>query len=208
MKRTGYGSVFLLAAVLLVACKSSPDETVAGYVKEQEEIMDTMMKAMEEVPDFGSAELDFLDGMIPHHRAAVQMAESYLNYAEEDAEFRQLAETIIQTQNEEIRAMETMIEQKKGSIDGDPELEAAYLKEYRDMMNTHKNHSVNLDSLDGAFAEGMSLHHQMAIDMAQTVIKYAKDKEILRFAGQIIEVQKDEIGQMKNYLDSSDETHH
>lgn len=53
------------------------------------------------IPLTGNPDVDFAQGMIPHHEGAVAMAEIVLEYGE-DEEIRQLAEDIIAAQEEEI----------------------------------------------------------------------------------------------------------
>ncbi|EQA8868621.1 CopM family metallochaperone [Citrobacter braakii] len=53
---------------------------------------------------------------------------------------------------------------------------------------------------DVAFAEGMTAHHQGAIDMAKTQLKYGKDPEMRKLAEDIIRAQQPEIDQMQTWL--------
>ena len=53
---------------------------------------------------------------------------------------------------------------------------------------------------DKAFAKGMIAHHQGAIAMAETELKYGKDPEMRKLASDIIRAQKGEITQMENWL--------
>ena len=53
---------------------------------------------------------------------------------------------------------------------------------------------------DVAFAEGMTAHHQGAIDMAKTQLKYGKDPEMRKLAEDIIRAQQPEIDQMQTRL--------
>jgi uncharacterized protein (DUF305 family) len=55
---------------------------------------------------------------------------------------------------------------------------------------------------DKAFAKGMIAHHEGAIDMAETELKYGKDPEMRKLAEEIIKAQKGEIDQMNKWLDN------
>ena len=53
---------------------------------------------------------------------------------------------------------------------------------------------------DTAFVLGMIPHHQGAIDMAETVLKFGKDAKNQHLAREIIAAQKREIGEMREWL--------
>lgn len=56
------------------------------------------------------------------------------------------------------------------------------------------------DNADVDFVKGMIPHHQGAVDMARTVLKYGKDPEIKKFAQDIIKAQSAEIKFMNEWL--------
>jgi len=53
------------------------------------------------------------------------------------------------------------------------------------------------DALDAAFIDEMIVHHQGAIDMANTLLKGTKRPELIKMANDIIAAQTKEIEQMK-----------
>jgi len=53
---------------------------------------------------------------------------------------------------------------------------------------------------DKAFAKGMIPHHEGAIAMAETELKYGKDPEMRKLAQDIIKAQKSEIEQMNKWV--------
>jgi hypothetical protein len=61
----------------------------------------------------GNADVDFVNGMIPHHQAAVDMAKTVLAFGK-DPEVKKLAEDVIKAQEAEIAQMKTWL-QKNGA---------------------------------------------------------------------------------------------
>ncbi|WP_239043324.1 CopM family metallochaperone [Citrobacter freundii] len=53
---------------------------------------------------------------------------------------------------------------------------------------------------DVAFAESMTAHHEGAIEMAKTQLKYGQDPEMRKLAEDIINAQQPEIDQMQAWL--------
>lgn len=185
---------------------STADETAPNaldrYLREQDEDMAEMMKEMEVDPT-GNASLDFLEGMIPHHEAAIEMSESYLKYGGKNQELKKLARDIIDAQTTEIDQMERLIEEIEASGLTDTEKEKGYLQAYEKMMSGHQhmNHgSETAGDVEQAFAEGMLMHHQMAVDMAKAILDYTDHDEVRKLAQEIVKTQEQEIKQMQDIL--------
>lgn len=178
---------------------------LSDYLKDQEEQMSRMDTGMREIPESGSAAVDFLTGMIPHHQAAIEMAQSYLKYGGENSELKQLAEEIIEAQTQEIDQMRQLADRLKEEKDGNAEQARAYRAEYEKMFEdgSHDHHMTQSTpaTVDEAFAEGMIMHHKMAVDMSRSVLEYTDQKEVTQLAETIIEQQEQEISQMEKILE-------
>ena len=74
-----------------------------------------------------------------------------------------------------------------------------------DSMSHHMDTS-DVDSLDQAFAEGMIMHHQMAVDMARDILEYTDYEEIRTMAQNIIDMQEKEIAQMEKIVKEQQES--
>jgi uncharacterized protein (DUF305 family) len=72
--------------------------------------MDKMHAAMAAVEPSGNDDLDFVRLMLPHHRAAIEMAKTQLLYGK-DPQMRRLAQEIITDQQSEIQLMQLWMKQ-------------------------------------------------------------------------------------------------
>jgi len=84
----------------------SPEAAV--FLAENDEAMERMMAAMHVAPT-GNIDKDFVTMMIPHHQGAIDMARALLRSSRNEP-LRRLAQEIIVTQEDEIRAMRLAIE--------------------------------------------------------------------------------------------------
>jgi uncharacterized protein (DUF305 family) len=76
----------------------------AALVKKAFEEANARMHADMDLPPSGSADRDFMLGMIPHHEGAVEMAKIQLRHGA-DPDMRKLARDVVRTQSEEIASM-------------------------------------------------------------------------------------------------------
>lgn len=68
-----------------------------------------MMEDMDKYPMNGDASHDFAASMIPHHKAAVDMAKTLLKDPKADPALRKMAENIITSQSAEIAELEAYL---------------------------------------------------------------------------------------------------
>jgi uncharacterized protein (DUF305 family) len=83
------------------ALAASPEE--APFLAENDAAMAKMMAAMQIKPS-GDVDKDFVAMMVPHHQAAIDMAQAELRYGHNE-QLRRIAQEIIVTQQQEIAAM-------------------------------------------------------------------------------------------------------
>lgn len=184
------------------ADNGQPETALNSYLLEQDRIMSDMMMNMEVEPS-GNASVDFLVGMIPHHESAIDMSESYLKFGGENEQLKQLANDIISAQTGEIEQMNQLIQQITDSGEKDEEKEQGYLQAYAQMMSGHEHMhhgSSAAENVEQAFAEGMMMHHQMAVDMSEAILDYTEVEEVRQLAETIIKAQEEEIRLMQEIL--------
>ena len=84
--------------------------------------------------------------------------------------------------------------------------EQTYLNAYEKMLSAHHMDHTSHKSpknVDDAFAQGMIMHHQMAVDMARAILGNTDEEQVAALAQNIIESQNAEIGQMQAILKRS-----
>ena len=74
----------------------------------------------------------------------------------------------------------------------------AFMESMQAMMKNMKTKATG--NADTDFVQMMMPHHQGAIDMAKVELKYGKDPELLKLAGDIVAAQEKEIAEMKAWL--------
>ena len=82
---------------------------MSKYTQAYMKSMCDMMIEMGKYPLNGDASHDFAASMIPHHKAAVEMAKTLLLDKNADAALRKMAENIISSQSKEIEDLEAFL---------------------------------------------------------------------------------------------------
>lgn len=171
-------------------------------------IMQTMQQQMQRVSMTATtADHHFAAGMIPHHEGAVAMAQAELKYGADPA-VRSLAQSIINQQSAEIRTLQQWLAShpQQNHTAGAASHDMSAMSGMNHDMG-HQQHgqmasssNMAMTSADAIFAQHMIPHHQMAIDMAQSVLAHGNDPHLQKMARQIIIAQQGEIDWLNSWL--------
>jgi uncharacterized protein (DUF305 family) len=150
----------------------------------------------------------FIDMMVPHHEAAIAMAEIARTRATHD-ELRALADEIIDAQAAEVEQLRAWRTSWFGSPDTPPMDAMPMLPGVRMggelMIGDRMDIRDDVEQLrvaepfDQAFIDAMIQHHRSAIDAAQSALSQSDREEILRLAEAIIDAQSREIDQLREW---------
>jgi uncharacterized protein (DUF305 family) len=142
----------------------------------------------------------FIDAMVPHHQAAIEMAREALDAGLAQPELINIADAIITAQQIEIDQMLAWREEWFGSREPGPEedaLEVLGLSAAEAGMEHGGTDLSTVDDVDQAFAEMMIAHHEGAIRMAELAQEKGDHGEVRELAGEIIAAQQREIETME-----------
>lgn len=163
------------------------------------------MMSMDLGPADENFDLRFIDGMTPHHEGAVAMAQEALQKSNRP-EIKQLAQEIIDAQEQEIAQLKTWRTAWYPNVGEEPMMYSAEMghmmpmtKEMRSTMMMNGDLGAADDQFDLRFINAMIPHHQGAIDMAQQVLEKSNRSEVKKLAQNIITSQQQEIAQMEQW---------
>lgn len=190
MKKTITVLAALLTLTLSAACSSSNTPTSASGSK----------------TSHNSADVQFAQEMIPHHRQAVQMAKMAATQAG-SAEVKSLAKDIEAAQGPEINTMSGWLKSWGESIPSDKDPHAGMSgMAMPGMMSTedmNKMKAATGAQFDTMFLTMMIAHHEGAIEMAKIEQQKGKSPDAKKLAAEIEKTQATEIDTMNKLLKNS-----
>lgn len=185
--RTAAAAALTAAALLLAGC-SGPTTTHDG--------MPGMGTSQTQSAEVNQADIMFTAMMIPHHEQAIEMADLVLAKDDIDPEVAALAERIKAAQAPEIEQMTQWLDDwgvtempssmGHGGMMGDGDMEAL--------------EQASGPEAQRLFLEGMIVHHEGAIDMAEDELAGGENPDARQLASSIIESQSAEIAEMRELL--------
>ena len=181
----------LTAALVFAGCSAeNDDDSMPG--------MDH--GSSEQAADVNDADVMFASMMIVHHEQAIEMSDIVLAKDGVAPEVVELAEQIKAAQGPEIEQLQGWL----GDWGVNPEEQQMGGMDHGDGMMTEDDLAA-LESADGAeasqlFLEQMIVHHEGAVEMAQTQVDDGSNPDAIELAQTIIDAQTTEIQQMQDLL--------
>lgn len=209
IKKMALATTAVTAALALSACGGGEATGSAG----QAPPAPTSSAAGQQVSaDHNEADIAFAQGMIPHHRQAVDMANLAADRAESD-QVKQLATAIQQAQGPEIQQLQGFLAAWGAPESGGmpnmsqehnmPGMEQNGMSGMSGMMSDQQMQQLEQASgveFDRMWLEMMIAHHEGAVQMAQTELRDGRNPEAKALAQKIIDAQQTEITQMQEML--------
>ncbi|NRG43131.1 DUF305 domain-containing protein [Rathayibacter sp. VKM Ac-2835] len=202
--RTLLASTLALATALTLAACSSDSSSgmdgMDGMSGSSSSASSTPSSSTAEAADFNDQDVMFATMMKPHHEQAVEMADMILAKDGISSDVTDLATQIKDAQGPEIEQLEEWIT----AWGGDESMSG--MDHSMDGMMSEEDMSA-LDSATGAeaeklFLEQMTMHHEGAVEMAQTEIDGGQNADAIEMANTIVTTQTEEIATMQSLLAS------
>jgi uncharacterized protein (DUF305 family) len=152
---------------------------------------------------FNKADVEFAQGMIPHHEQAIEMADRALDpKAQASDAVRSIATSVKAAQDGEIKQMKQWLTTWKQPIEMDTS-NGHNMSDMEGMLSADEVQAiakVTGADFDRLFLKLMIAHHRDAVSMANTVLKQGKAPEVKPLATAIGSAQQAEIAAMEKLL--------
>lgn len=194
-------SLALNSRELKSVSKANPSQADKAFDKELQQIMTQMMQAMNQMEMTCDPDIDFARMMIMHHEAGIEVAEAELQYGHEP-EAKELAQKTIVGNQASKERLEAFLAAHPSPEPLSKELCRQYMKEMdkamRRMMQCMRK--ADTEDVDVDFAAQMICHHEGAIAMSRTELKYGDDAAAQEEARLIIQEQSQEIIALSQFI--------
>ncbi|MEN8652209.1 DUF305 domain-containing protein [Streptomyces sp. 21So2-11] len=190
------------AALVLAACGGNGNDSGSAHNGH-----DTAASPSASAPvaqdDHNAADTAFAQGMIPHHRQAIEMADLAATRAE-SPEVKKLADEIKKAQDPEIKTLSGWLTSWGEQVPSEGEGHGGH--DMSGMMTAEEMKQLESSSgkaFDTAFLQLMVKHHEGAVTMAKTEQSEGTYQPAKDMAQAIITSQSSEIARMNTLLGKS-----
>ena len=181
------------------------DAMNSGKMQMDNGIMQSLISTMGKMNEMrmtGDFDLDFVNMMIIHHQAAIDMSEVEIAKGT-DTQMKTMAQNIVTAQKVEIEQLNQFVKNYKMPVvkKMNGEMHHELGETMKDMMDKMNNMQMT-GNTDKDFAMMMKSHHEGAVKMAEDEISHGKQYEIKKMAQKMITDQNKEITDFKAWLSS------
>lgn len=192
-------SVLFLTGIMLACNTKDGLQPQAHDANVYQQINHRMMAEMEKMTDTNDPDHDFSMMMRMHHQGAIDMSNEELKSGDNQA-MKAMAQQVIAAQTSEINQFSQFLQAHTPvPIATGPTYNAEEMESMMKMMRAQDVRILTGDS-DVDYAQLLIDHHQSALEMAMSELKYGDDAQIRQMATKIIEDQKKEIGMLQDWL--------
>jgi uncharacterized protein (DUF305 family) len=204
MKNLTKAFIYLLIATATVSCKKEEEPFIPGTQTSSQDnnkmttVMREMVTNMDSMDRTGNPDQRFAKMMIIHHQAAIDLSNIALAEGT-DPTLRSLANTMIETQNQEISAFTSFINNNPTAQPASPSFNAKMDILVDKLRRSPNSQNIN-GNIDHDFAIVMIAHHQSAIEMADLILQAGSDAMLADLVKKMKENQEAEIKKLQNWL--------
>ncbi|MEZ0487559.1 DUF305 domain-containing protein [Fibrella aquatica] len=192
-------SVLFLAGIMLACDTKEGLQPQAHDANVYQQINHRMMAEMDKMVDTNDPDHDFSMMMRMHHQGAIDMSNEELKSGDNQA-MKTMAEQVITAQTSEISQFSQFLQAHTPvPIAAGPTYNAEEMESMMKMMRAQDVRILTGDS-DVDYAQLLIDHHQSALEMAMSELKFGDDAQTRQMATKIIEDQKKEIGMLQDWL--------
>ncbi|MCX5404039.1 DUF305 domain-containing protein [Streptomyces sp. NBC_00335] len=191
------------AALVLAACGGNGNGNDSGSAHNGHNTASPSASAPAQQGDHNAADTAFAQGMIPHHRQAIEMADLATTRAE-SAEVKKLADEIKKAQDPEIETLSGWLTSWGEKVPAEDAGHGGH--DMSGMMTAEEMKQLEASSdkaFDTAFLTMMVKHHEGAVAMAKTEQADGTYQPAKDMAQAIITSQSAEIARMNTLLGKS-----
>lgn len=179
----------------------SLSQNTAVYIDRFRSIYKTMVDSMRCVELTENISTSFIEQMIPHHRAAIEMSENLLQYTT-NIPLQNIAENIISSQRKSIENMMAVYPSCQSCVNTAQEL-ACYRQANTAILDTMfcgMESACVSNNINGNFMREMIPHHLGAVRMSENALHNCLCPGLVPLLDAIIDSQKKGIRQMQQLL--------
>ncbi|MCZ4508759.1 DUF305 domain-containing protein [Streptomyces sp. ActVer] len=199
-RRTALTATAAAAALVLAACGGNGDTGTADTSP------GTTTSASIPAGEHNQADVTFSQGMIPHHRQAITMADmaetraSSSNVKALASQIKKAQDPEIETMSAWLRAWDEKVPQGMDGMDGMDHGDASSMPGMMNNQQMDDMRDASGTAFDTMFLTMMIEHHEGAVEMAETEKKQGTYGPAKELADDIITAQNAEITQMRKML--------